>query len=352
MRRISHLLQSLAPVALLTLLFGCGGGSNGGSGFSTITFIANAAFPTCIRFAPDGRMFFTEKNTGNIRIVQGGLLLAQPFATLPVGTNDEQGLLGLCFDPGYAVNHYVYAFYSAASPAVQRIVRFTDSSNTGTNLTVIVDNLPEGIIHNSGRLAFGLDGKLYATVGENGDPANAQTTANLAGKVLRYNPDGTIPADNPIAGSPIFTLGHRNCFGLATYPGTGTPYVSENGPSCDDEINRLVAGDNYGWRPNQPCGDTDPNYVQPVRRYSRIIAPTGICFYTGPLYPSLSGDLLMTTYVEGTLRRLAIDDTSPGRVVSESVLLSGLGGAIDVAMSPDGHLYIATQSSILQVVKN
>lgn len=311
--------------------------------------VDNADFPTAVRFAPDGRMFYTEKNTGNVRIVENGTLLPQPFATVTVGTDGEQGLLGLAFDADYANNHYVYIFYSEDTPAAQRIARFTDVNNVGTNFTVLVDNLPRGTIHNSGRLAFGADGKLYATVGENGDPSNSQTISNYAGKVLRFNPDGTIPADNPIPGNAIFTLGHRNCFGLAMYPGTGTPYVSENGPTCDDEINRLTPGGNYGWRPGQPCGDSDPNFVQPIRRYGAIVAPTGICFYTGSLYPSLNGDMLLTTYEEGTLRRLAIDDDAPGHVTSESVLLRNLGGPTDVTVAPDGNIYIATQGAILKV---
>lgn len=335
---------------LLLLLFGCGGGGTPGSGFVVETYLANADFPTNIRFAPDGRLFYTEKNTGNVRIVDSnGSLVNIPFATVPVGTDGEQGLLGLAFDPNFASNHFVYIFYSEGVTAAQRIARFTDSSNVGTNFTVIVDNLPRGTIHNSGKLAFGPDGKLYATVGETGDPANSQTTGNLAGKVLRYNSDGTVPVDNPFPGSPIFTLGHRNCFGLAFYPGTGTPYVSENGPTCDDEINRLVAGDNFGWRPNQPCGDTDPGYVQPVRRYSSIIAPTGICFYSGSSFPSMTGDLLMTSFEEGTLRRLNINDSAPGTVFSESILVQNLNSPIDVTVGPDGNIYIATMDSILKI---
>ncbi|HTQ10597.1 MAG TPA: PQQ-dependent sugar dehydrogenase, partial [Fimbriimonadaceae bacterium] len=211
---------AFALIGALLLAIGCGGGSssNSGSLYTVMSYVANANFPTCIRFAPDGRMFYTEKNTGEIRIVQNGQLLDQPFATLQVGNDTEQGLLGMAFDPDYPANHYIYFFYSVASPAVQRIGRFTDSNNVGTNFTIIVDNLPEGQIHNSGRLAFGSDGKLYATVGENGDPANSQDLTNYAGKVLRFNPDGSIPADNPFSGSAIFTYGHRNCFGLAMYP--------------------------------------------------------------------------------------------------------------------------------------
>lgn len=337
--------------SLLTVTLGCGGGSSvNAAGFSAEVFIPNADFPTAVRFSPDGRMFYTEKNSGNVRIVENGSLLSQPFATLPVGTDGEQGLLGLAFDPDFANNHYVYVFYSEANPAAQRVARFTDTANVGTNFTVIVDNLPRGSNHNSGRLAFGQDGKLYVTVGETGDPANSQNVNVPGGKVLRYNPDGSIPNDNPIPGNPLFTLGHRNCFGLAMFPSTGTFYVSENGPTCDDEINRLTPGGNYGWRPNQPCGDTDPNYIRPVRRYPSIIAPSGICFYTGSLYPDLTGNLLLATYEEGAIRSLKIDDAAPGHVLSESVLVH-VPSATDVTTGPDGNIYVATQDSIVKLIR-
>lgn len=334
--------------ALMAALFGCGGGGAGGGG--NLEIVTAASFPTNIRFSPDGRLFFTEKATGQVRIVDNGTLLPTPFATLSVGTDGEQGLLGLCFDPNYASNHHVYVFYSLDTPAIQRIARFTDVANIGTNFTVILDNLPRSSHHDGGKICFGQDGKLYATLGDVEDPANAQNASSLAGKVLRMNPDGSIPGDNPTPGSYVYTLGHRNCFGIAVHPSTGTLYVSENGPNFDDELNRLSPGGNYGWRPGQPQGDTDPNYLQPVRRYTNIIAPTGIVFYQGAAIPGLTGSLLMANFVEGTVRRLTIDDSAPGSVVSESVWLSGLDGPTDVTVDAAGNVYIATPTSILRVV--
>ena len=337
---------------IATVLFsiGCGGGGSapGGGGLVVQTLIAGASFPSDLEFAPDGRLFFTEKNTGQVRVFENGTLLPTPFATLPVGTTGEQGLLGLCFDPNFASNHYVYVFYSRDTVATQRIARFTDSGNIGTNFTVLVDDIPRGSTHCGGKLAFGADGKLYATVGETGDASLAQNTGSLAGKVLRFNPDGTIPSDNPIPGNALYTLGHRNCFGLAKHPTSGTMYVSENGPNFDDELNRLTPGANYGWRPGQPQGDTDPNYVQPIRRYSSIVAPAGICFYQSSAIPGLSGHLLMACFVEGTIRSLAIDDSAPGTVTSESVLISGVDRPTDVAFDGAGSLYISTPNSILR----
>lgn len=355
MRIRRHLPVITASLALATflaiLIAGCGGAS-GTTGPFTVQTLTTASFPTAIRVAPDGRIFYTEKNTGNVRIIQSGALLASPFATVPVATTNEQGLNGLALDPDFANNGFIYVFYSDGNSSNQRIARFTATGNTGTNFTVILDNIPRGNVHNGGRLEFGSDGKLYATVGENGDPANAQVTSNIAGKVLRMNPDGSIPGDNPTPGSYIYTLGHRNMFGMAVFPGTGRIYISENGPTCDDEINRLVPGGNYGWRPGQPCGDTDANYIQPLRRYSDIIAPTGMTFYTGTKFPALNGDLLMASFVEGTVRRLSISDAGSGSILSESVILGGLGNPIDVTSDSNGDVYIATAGAILKLVQS
>ncbi len=334
-------LRALTISASMLLLLGCGG--SGGLQVPRFTIFASANFPTTIRFAPDGRLFYTEKNTGSIRIILNGALLPQPFSTDAVETDNELGLDGMTLDPNFSANHYVYIFYCALGENLNRVVRYTDVNNVGTNRTVIVDNLRRGFIHNGGRLAFGLDGKFYVTTGDAFDPANSQTTSNLAGKVLRYNPDGTIPADNPIAGNPIFTLGHRNPYGLAVNPFTGILYVSENGPDCDDELNRLTAGGNYGWRPAQPCGDTDPNYIQPIRRYSTIVAPTGITFYTGQQFPNFTGHLLLTCFKEGSLRQLQIADKT---VQTESVIATGFDGPTDVTMDANGSIYIATMTTI------
>jgi aldose sugar dehydrogenase len=333
-------------------LAACGGGGGGGSSPDVVIepFLSNVSFPSAIRFTPDGRLFFTELATGNIRVVQNGQLLATPFATLAVSTTSEQGLLGLAIDPAFATNHFVYAFYSVPGGTTQRVVRFTEANNVGTSQTTIVDNLPGGARHNGGRIAFGPDGKLYVTLGDVVNPANSQDPNVLPGKVLRYNPDGSVPNDNPSAGNPMYALGLRNPFGITFHPTSGTPYVSENGPNCDDEIDRIVPAGNYGWRPSQPCGDTDPNFRQPTRRYSSIIAPTGVTFYTGTAFPQFQNDLLMASFGDGSVRRLRISDSGTGVVTEEQVLAAALGNAIDVAVGPDGFIYVATADSIKRLV--
>jgi aldose sugar dehydrogenase len=345
---VSWVIAAVAAGWIAVGLTACGGGGGGGQTTSVVLepFLANASFPSAIRFTPDGRLFYAELTTGKIRVVDNGQLLAQEFAALSVSTATEKGLLGLAIDPDFTNNHYVYAFYTLADGNSQRVVRFTEASNVGTNQTTIVDALPTGVRHNGGRIGFGADGKLYVTLGDNADPANSQNVSVLPGKLLRYNSDGSIPADNPNPASPVYALGLRNPFGLAFYPGTGTPYVSENGPNCDDEVDRIVASGNYGWRPGQACGDVDPGFRQPTRRYSSIIAPTGVTFYTGNAFPQFQNDLIMASFSDGSVRRLSITDSGTGLVTSEQVLTSALGNALDVAIGPDGLIYVATANSI------
>ncbi|MGH9789232.1 MAG: PQQ-dependent sugar dehydrogenase, partial [Candidatus Acidiferrales bacterium] len=211
---------TLALLLALLWLSSCGGDGGGGAiitppgptsvAFRVETFLSNLNFPVTMRFAPDGRLFYNELDTGRVRVVVNGALQAQPFATLPVETSGERGLLGLAFDPQFSSNRFVYVLHSDPS-GVQRVVRFTDDNGTGINPTVIVDNLPSASNHNGGNIGFGPDGFLYVSIGDSTDPANAQNPGSLSGKLLRYNSNGTVVATNPFgANNPAFNLGLRN----------------------------------------------------------------------------------------------------------------------------------------------
>lgn len=358
--------RTLPALLCAVLLTGCGGsGSTSGPVMGggpplptpsvpirTETFVPAANAPVTLAFAPDGRLFYTELQTGSVRVVQAGVLQAAPFVTVPVATTGEQGLLGLAFDPNFAVNRFVYIYHTHPNPLRNRVVRFTEANNLGSNETVIVDNLPVNSNHNGGRIGFGADGMLYVTVGDSGNPANSQSQTSRAGKLLRFNPDGTIPASNPVAGQAMYGMGLRNSFGLAFHPTAGTPYVSDNGPNCDDELDRIVSGGNYGWRPNYPCGDTDPAFRAPLIRFTPTIAPTGIMFYVGNVFPEWRNHLFLANFNDGTLRRFVVDEANGGAILEQQTIINGtFGSLIDVAVGTDGNIYVASQTAVIRIVR-
>jgi glucose/arabinose dehydrogenase len=159
------------------------------------TLVANGlSNPTAMEFAPDGRLFVSQQS-GQLRVIKNGSLLVTPFLTVTVNSLGERGLLGIAFDPDFASNHYVYAYYTATTPTIHnRVSRFTASGDVvlaGSEVVILdLNDLSGASNHNGGGLHFGSDGKLYISVGENANSANSQTLANLLGKILRLHPDG------------------------------------------------------------------------------------------------------------------------------------------------------------------
>ena len=321
--------------------------------FRIETFLSNLNFPVTMAFAPDGRLFFNELSTGRVRVVENGQLLVDPFAEVAVETSGERGLLGLTFDPAFASNGFVYILHHTPGPPLDaRVLRFTDFANRGIDQTIIVDDLASTNNHNGGNIGFGPDGMLYITIGDGQNPANSQDPDSLNGKILRFNPDGSIPATNPFGGfRAAFNLGLRNSFDFDFHPSTGTIYASENGPNCDDEINRIVPGGNYGWRPDYPCGDADLEFVAPLRRFTPTIAPTGVSFYTGSVFPQFQNDLFMVDFNSGRVQRFVVDETNMGQIVESSILVDGAFGALfDIVEGPDGFLYFSSSNAIHRIV--
>jgi len=313
-------------------------------------FLSGLQFPVKLAFAPDGRLFYSELASGRIRVVENGTLRAQAFATLTVNTSGERGLLGLAFDPQFSANRFVYAYYSDPS-GDNRVVRFTDSNSTGTNLTAVVSGLPSANIHNAGDIGFGPQGHLFVSLGDVADPANSQDPNARAGKILRYHANGTVPAGNPFgAGNPAFAMGLRNSFDFAFHPTAGTMYASENGPNCDDELNRIVSGGNYGWRPSYPCGDTSTTFIAPLQRFNPSIAPTGVVFYTSNVLPQFTGDLFMVDFNTGRVRRFRVNESQNGQVTQTEVVVDGgFGSLLDIVQGPDGFLYFSSTDAILRI---
>jgi glucose/arabinose dehydrogenase len=323
-------------------------------------FLPSVTMPVSMVFTPDGRMLFSEVTEGTVRVAERvgdqGQLLPTPFAQLPIAKGGESGTLGLALDPEYARNRWVYLYYSEPDPTRadrrplrNRIVRFTDVDNVGTEMTVIFDNIEmsrQGR-HNGGRLLFGPDGKLYVTVGNAEVKENSQSLENPNGKVLRLNSDGSIPADNPFPGSPIYAYGFRNMFGLAIHPTTSALYVTENSGDSHDEVDLVRPGANYGFPYFEGIGN-DPRFVDPIWESGpRTIGPTGATFYTGDQLPQFRGDFFFCAFNTGILTRLRLGGSGFDQVVAAQDVLQGC--FLDVVNGPDGALYYASVSQILRL---
>jgi glucose/arabinose dehydrogenase len=306
-----------------------------------------------IDFAPDGRIFLTERS-GRIRTVRDGVLDPEPWMSIEVVESGESGLMGLALDREFAANGFVYVTYTYAAPGgglQNRLVRLREDRATGRGVfdSVLVDDVRGGRVHDGGRVRIGPDGKLYWTMGESGSPDLAQSLDTLNGKILRLNPDGSIPADNPFPGSPIYSYGHRNPQGLAWQPGTGALFAVEHGPSgqqsCCDEVNLIAPGQNYGWP--RASGDrlaewTVPPLVHSGASSATTWAPGGATFVTvGPW----AGSLLFVGLRGESLYRVTLDPANTSAVVGLERHLQGQYGRLrDVVEGPDGALYLTTSN--------
>ena len=321
-----------------------------------------ANFPVGMVFAPDGRLFYNEKTTGNVRVVTAeGELLPDPLIYLPTSALSERGMLGLALDPDFADNHLMYVVHTQAGternfPA-NRLVRFpvSDDNTAGDVEELLRYPIETGLLlHNGGNVHFDSDGYLYLSLGDYGAAANAQNLDTPQGAIHRFEVTeaGLQPAPaNPFGdANSIYAYGLRNPFDFTIDPFSDYLFASESGPACDDEINVIEAGGNYGWRENYECVGTDPidaieDYQPPLLSYEPPIAPTGIVVYQGEAFPAWEGDLFFCDWVRGNLRRVELNDE---RTAAEAVHTIDLGDAsckIDLVIGPDGGFYFGSVGS-------
>lgn len=306
--------------------------------------IEGLEFPTGIAFSSSGDMFVNER-PGRIRVVRDGKVLAEPLATIPTTTDGETGLLGIAIPPDEDAHPYVYVFVTDPGGETNSVQRVPIG---GGEPEVVVSDLPAGGYHNGGGLGFDSAGSLYVSNGEQHSSERAQDPNVLGGKVYRFEPDGAIPSSNPF-GSPAnatFAFGLRNPYGLAIDPITDVPFVTENGPSSDDEINRIVPAGNYGWPLVQgndevDAGSLEGEYQPPLLNFPEIVVPTGIAIAgVDDVSPEVAGDLFFGTYGEGTIHKVRLDDRRHG-AVSDDVFLDVGEPVIALAWGPGG-LYFST----------
>ena len=301
--------------------------------------------PWALAFAPDGRLFVSER-PGRVRILQNGTLLAEPALTISdVFTRDESGVLGVALHPSFAANRLVYVVYTASGAAgpTARLVRYREVANVLGEAAVLLDDVPAANIHNGSRVRFGPDGALYLTFGDVAAPSEAQDLGSLNGKILRLADDGTTPAGNPY-GSPVWSWGHRNPQGIDWHPGTGDLFATEHGATGNDEINVIDRGRNYGW-PIIQGNQSRAGLETPITFFVPAVAPSGASFYRGAAFPAFRNDLFVAALRGQALLRVRLDPANPRRVQSiERLLENRFGRLRDVVNGPDGYLYIATNN--------
>jgi glucose/arabinose dehydrogenase len=309
---------------------------DGVAGAPRVEVIAeNLTIPWEVLFLPDGELLITER-PGNVLLLKRGV-------TIPlegVRHVGEGGLLGAALHPGFETNNFIYFYQTTDTEAgiKNRIVRYTLTGDQLTFDQEILADIPGAWYHDGGRLAFGPDGMLYATVGDATDADSAQDTATIAGSIIRLTPEGAVPADNPLPGSYIYSYGHRNPQGLA-WTAEGQLWSSEHGRSVGgsgfDEINRIEPGANYGWPDSQ--GDTvAPGTVAPARHSTADVtwAPGGLAYLDGRLYmPGLRGATLYVAELTG--------EEITGW---QEYLVGEYGRLRTVQVGPDSLLYLLTSN--------
>ena len=341
--------------------------------FDVVTIAKGLRFPWGMDFLPDGRMLVTEKQPGRLRVVQADGTMSEPVEGLPaVDARNQGGLLDVSLDPAFAKNQLIYWSYAEPrdsgenNTAVAR-GRFVDGTPPKVeNVEVIFHQVPslKSALHFGGRLVWRRDGTLFITLGDRSiteGRMQAQRLDGLLGKIVRLNPDGTIPKDNPFVGKEgarpeIWSLGHRNIQAATLHPETGELWEVEHGTRGGDEINIARAGKDYGW-PTIAYGieykggpitggiTAKEGMEQPLYYWDPVIAPSGMVFYTGKLFPEWRGNLFIGGMASMNLVRLTIKGE---RVVDEERLLRDLQPAPhrirDVNQGPDGALYLLTDA--------
>jgi glucose/arabinose dehydrogenase len=320
-------------------------------------------FPAAFTFAPDGRVFYGERLTGEIHVRDLSTGSDVLFATIPnLATSGEQGLLGLALHPRYPTLPLLYAYATrfVGSQRQNQIIVLRDVGGVGRPLRIIFrSDTAAGTYHDGGRILFGPDGMLYAMVGEAHDSANAQDLSSNAGKILRMTASGAVPPDDPFAGSVNYSYGHRNSFGFTFDPMTQILWETENGPECNDEINTVFSGLNYGWGPSETCstpppapGNTNqdgPDPQLPLAWYTPTIAPTGAAFCIGCGLPSAEGLLFFGAVNTGEIRRVKLTADRLG-IAGQVVAYDHPTGILSMEVGADAAIYFSDSDGIWRLV--
>ena len=300
----------------------------------------NLEKPWAIDFA-DERIFISEKG-GTIRVIDSGELLEKPLVTLRTADVFDGGLLGITLHPDFSHNHFLYAYYTYNEEGElwNKVIKIKESNNRIVEAQTILDKIPASSFSNGGIIKFGPDSKLYIGTGIVSDSSHeSQNLESLEGKILRLNDDGSIPDDNPFEDSLVYSYGHRNPKGMA-WDSSENFYITEIGPTKNDEINLIIAGKNYGW-PDVECYSTNEEFMNPLKCFDPSLEPGGIVFYSSDKL-DLEKYMILASQKASNLYKVEVDENG---VNLEGSILSGVGRIRDVAQGPEGYLYVITSNT-------
>ncbi|MEJ2110600.1 MAG: PQQ-dependent sugar dehydrogenase [Acidobacteriota bacterium] len=385
MKRLN--IQTVIWACVVGFLASCNGGGTAGDTspqppqvieLRAVVLKTELVRPWGITFLPDERILVSEKRGGMLILDPDGATIQDELVGLPpVEAAGQGGLLDVAIDPDFAIDPWIYWTYSEPGSGAESGLAGTSVARghlAGTDLLdveVIYRQVPkvDGTGHYGSRLAFGSDKTLFVTLGERQKGSPAQDPTNTLGKVIRIHRDGSVPPDNPIiegSRTEIWSYGHRNPQGAAIRPGTEQLWTTEHGPQGGDELNRIVAGGNYGYpvvsygcNYGDPVGDAcrigggthAPEYIEPVSYWvPTSIAPSGMIFYTGNGFPSWQGDVLLGALAGTALWRIQLEGEAE---VMREAMFSELGERIrDVEQGPGGWIYLLTDSGKLIQIRD
>lgn len=345
-------MKKITILLILITSFGYSQINLGTTILNTTVVASNLNVPWDMAYGPDGWIWFTELS-GKIKRMNPNTYQVQQVFSIPdvVLFGFSVGLHSLVLHPDFNTNHYLYVHYTY-STTTSKIVRYEYdvTNNTLINPTLILGNILAGVSHNGSRMVI-LNDKLFITLGDTYNaPALAQNLSSINGKVLRMNLDGTIPIDNPISGSYIWTFGHRNPQGLCY--GNGRLYSSEHGTGANDEINIIDENRNYGWSTVEGICDTAAeitfcnanNVKEPIWSWSPSIAPCGIDYYQNSIIPEWNNSILLAVLKDKKLIQLKLS-ADGSQILQQNTYLTNIYGRLrDVIAIPDGRVFICTSN--------
>jgi glucose/arabinose dehydrogenase len=339
-----------AMVSLLVTGPATGTEAQTAGGVRAVPVATGLASPVGFTFTPSGRLVYVERHTGwvKFRNLQTDTD-HRVYRVTGINSSGERGALGVELHPNWPQRPFVYVFATRNTPAGLRnqVLRIRVEGGRGVGALRLLSS-PAGPAsnHNGGRILFGPDRKLYVIIGDNAQTANSQDlSANLRGKILRLNPDGSIPATNPF-GSRVWAFGIRNSIGLAFDPRNGRLWEAENGPRCNDELNRIVRGGNHGWGPNQDCPATNNSgptpRILPKHIFADPVGLTGLAFCNAcGLGTRYNGDLLVGAVNDGRIRRFDLNAPRTGFDAGPLLVSDRPRPVLSLEVGPNGRIFFS-----------